>query len=209
LGGVFAGWWGIVPAVIAGALLSFYRDPQRSVPEGERLIVSPADGKVTEIARNVGAGEGDAGELRIVIFLSVFNVHINRAPCGGRVEASEHRDGKFLNALDPKSTDENESHTLKFAPVGSLPGPVLVRQIAGVLARRIVCVAKVGDSLSAGQRYGMIKLGSRTEIRLPESPDWTIRTRVGESVKAGSSVLAEWTDLKAAAAAPPATGSDA
>ncbi len=129
-------------------------------------------------------------ELRIVIFLSVLNVHLNRSPCGGVVRDVKYEPGQFLNALKPESTEKNERNTLTLEPDGPIPGPVVVRQITGALARRIVCVAKPGERLKSGQRFGMIKLGSRTELRAAEHADWRVLVNVGENVKAGISVLA-------------------
>jgi phosphatidylserine decarboxylase len=186
---VLGGWWALVPGTVVAFLLSFYRDPPRRVPRGDNLIISPADGKVVEITRNLTGPDGQPA-LKIMVFLSVFNVHVNRAPCAGRVRAVEYRPGQFLNALRPEADTRNEANTLLLEPAAPLVGPIRIRQIAGVLARRIVCAARSGDSLTAGQRYGMIKLGSRTEILLPEHPDWEILVRVGAKVKGGLTVLA-------------------
>lgn len=178
------GWWCVIPAIVSMALLSFYRDPPRRVPDDPYVIVAPADGRVVEI-------EGGTGDrpLRVMIFLSVLNVHINRSPCAGRVTRIEYRPGKFLNALRSASSHENESNTLMIEPNAPLPGPVRVRQIAGVLARRIVCGVREGDVLSAGDRFGMIKLGSRTEVTLPADQRWEPAVRVGQAVRAGRTIL--------------------
>lgn len=183
-------WWALVPAVVALALLSFYRDPPRRPPEEANLILAPADGKIVEIARDVADGDG-AHVLRIMIFLSVFNVHINRSPCAGTVRTVTYKPGQFLNALSDEANAKNESNTLVIDPAAPLPGPVRVRQIAGVLARRIVCAVQTGARLTAGQRFGMIKLGSRTEVCVPEHPDWEVRVAVGQQVKGGLTVLAQ------------------
>ncbi len=187
------GVWGLLPAVVLLALLSFYRDPPRRPPIGAELILAPADGKVVEITRDAEGPDGSR-VLRIMIFLSVFNVHINRSPCAGRVREITYCCGEFLNALQADANTRNECNTIVLDPAGKLPGPVRVRQIAGVLARRIVCVAEVGDELVAGQRLGMIKLGSRTEVCLPVDPRWEIRVSVGQKVKAGLTVLARLRD---------------
>lgn len=192
-----AWWWGgpwsaLAPAALALALLSFYRDPPRRIPPGADLLLSPADGKVVEISRDVALPDGRRG-LRIVIFLSVLNVHVNRSPCAGNVTAVRYQPGKFLNALNPESNRQNESNTLTLSPRSPLAGPIEVRQIAGLLARRIVCAARIGDTLEAGQRYGMIKLGSRTEITAPEDSRWQVAVRVGQSVAGGTTILARWT----------------
>lgn len=183
------GYWALVPGVLALALLAFYRDPVRRPPAGDNLILAPADGKLVEITRDAEA-PGGRRVLRIMIFLSVFNVHINRAPCAGRVTAVEYRPGEFRNALRADANTRNECNTLTLDPAAPLPGPVRVRQIAGVLARRIVCAAKIGDRLTAGERFGMIKLGSRTEVCLAEDAGWEIVAAVGDRVHAGVTVLA-------------------
>lgn len=186
----YLGWWAILPAVLTLALLSFYRDPPRRIPAGAELILSPADGKVVEISRTVTHPDFDRPVLRILIFLSVANVHINRSPCAGRIREVRYQPGQFLNALNPEADLKNENNAVWIEPAGPLPGPIRVRQIAGLLARRIVCVAQAGDTLAAGERFGMIKLGSRTEIILPEDPGWEIRVRMGQAVHGGSTILA-------------------
>jgi phosphatidylserine decarboxylase len=196
----FFGWWALVPAVIALALLSFYRDPPRRVPDVPATILAAADGKVVDVSRDVKLEDGSS-VLRIMIFLSVLNVHINRSPCAGRVVDARYRPGKFLNALNAEADNVNECNTLVIEPTTALPGPVRVRQIAGVLARRIVCTARPGDSLAAGERYGMIKLGSRTEICLPENPGWEVCVELGARVRAGSSILARLRPTEAGVAA--------
>jgi phosphatidylserine decarboxylase len=187
--GYFLGLWALLPAVVTLGLLAFYRDPERRPPVGGNLILAPADGKVVEVTR--GAEGPDGGRvLRIMIFLSVFDVHINRSPCAGRVLAADYRRGEFLNALRAEADRRNESNTVTIDPVGPLPGPVRMRQIAGVLARRVVCAVRPGDRLTAGQRVGMIKLGSRTEVCLVEDPRWEVLAAVGDRARAGRTVLA-------------------
>jgi len=187
--GYYFGWWALLPALLALALLSFYRNPPRAPAARGNVILAAADGKIVSIDRNV-AGANDAPELRIMTFLAVYNVHVNRAPCAGRVVKVDYRPGKYLNALNPAADVENESNEITLEPVAPLPGPVRVRQIAGVLARRIVCRTRVGDELGLAERYGMIKLGSRTEVTLPEDPGWVVQVRLGDKVKAGQTVLA-------------------
>jgi len=189
LAAVYLGWWALVPGVPALALLSFYRDPPRRVPESDNLILAPADGKIVEVTRDVPTDD-DAPLLRIMIFLSVLDVHINRSPCAGRVENVAYQPGEFLNALRPEADTRNENNTVTIVPAEPLPGPIRVRQIAGVLARRIVCRARPGDRMAAGERFGMIKLGSRTEVVLRENPGWEICVTIGDKVKAGSTILA-------------------
>lgn len=184
----YLGWWSIAPAVLTLALLAFYRDPPRRIPDDDNILLSPADGKIAEITRDYD-GDGRP-QLRIVIFLSVLNVHLNRSPCRGVVRDVKYEPGLFLNALKPESTEKNERNTLTIEPDAPIPGPLIVRQITGALARRIVCTAKPGDRLKSGQRFGMIKLGSRTELRVAESPNWRVLVNVGDSVNAGTSILA-------------------
>jgi phosphatidylserine decarboxylase len=185
--GVWLGGWAILPALLTLALLGFYRHPPRRIPSQPGLLLAPADGRIATIEQTRGP---EGGRLRIVIFLSVFNVHVNRSPCAGRVVTSQHRPGKFINALKNEADDLNESHTIALEPVPPLPGPICVRQIAGALARRIVCAAQVGDKLAAGQHYGMIKLGSRTEVVVPDDGCWSIAVRTGQTARAGVTILA-------------------
>lgn len=182
------GLWGLVPAVLALALLSFYRDPPRTPPARGDVLIAPADGRVVTIERRPVQGGRD--ELRIVIFLSVMNVHVNRSPCAGRVVEVVYQPGKFLNALKPESTTENENNLLVLEPAAPLPGPVRVRQIAGVLARRIVCAVRPGDTLTAGERIGMIKLGSRTELCAADADAWQVEVQLGQVVYGGTTILA-------------------
>ena len=182
--------WALLPAVLALALLAFYRDPPRRVPRRENVLVAPADGRITEITRDYNAADERGPLLRVVVFLSVLDAHINRSPCAGRVTDVTYRPGEFLNALKAESTDRNENNLVTIEPQPPIPGPVRVRQIAGVLARRIVCAAKPGDHLATGERFGMIKFGSRTELCVGEDPRWQLAVHVGDHVKAGVTVLA-------------------
>ncbi len=184
-----AGWWGMIPAILALAVLSFYRDPPRNIPPGNNLILSAADGRVVEVSRNAAGPDGQPC-VRIMTFLSVLNVHVNRSPCAGHVKQVEYKNGEFLSALRADADTRNEANTLLIAPEPPLTGPIRVRQIAGVLARRIVCTASPGTELAAGERFGMIKLGSRTEVCLPERPDWELHVRVGDTVRGGVTILA-------------------
>ena len=188
----FSPWLALAPGALTVFLLSFYRDPPRRTPADPRLLVAPADGQVVAISR-LPAAEGDPAQLSIMIFLSVLNVHVNRAPCAGRVCDIVYRPGKFLNALKEASSAENEANTISLAPAPPIPGPVQVRQIAGVLARRIVCATQIGAELGRGERYGMIKLGSRTELIVPDDPQWRVRTSIGDAVRGGRTILLEWT----------------
>lgn len=181
------GWWALLPGLLTGALLSFYRDPPRRVPLDDRTLLSPADGRVMCVERRPGSA--GRPQVRIVIFLSVANVHVNRSPCRGRVADVRYRAGQFLNALRPAATELNERNTLTIEPAAPLPGPVEVTQIAGLLARRIVCAVRPGAELAQGQRFGMIKLGSQTELCVPDDPRWGVLVRVGQAVRGGVTPL--------------------
>jgi phosphatidylserine decarboxylase len=172
-----------IPIVLALFFLWFFRDPERTIPAGEGLVVSPADGKVTEVAP-IRTPLGD--RIRLSIFLSVFDVHVNRSPITGTLRHVEHRPGEFLNALDPASADRNEQVVATFEGAG---GRVVIKLIAGLLARRIVLVPREGDWLERGQRIGLIKFGSRCDVLLPA--DAHIRVERGQRVKGGSSILAD------------------
>ena len=172
-------------------ILSFFRDPDRTTPSGDDVIVAPADGVVTDIIEvdDVSFMEGPA--TRIGIFLSVFDVHVNRSPVTGRVVHLEHRPGGYLDARDPACADLNEAQDvgLLVSDGGAGTFPVLVRQIAGLIARRIVCPARIDQELSAGERYGMIKVGSRTEVYLPVERVAALEVEVGMRVKGGRDLL--------------------
>jgi phosphatidylserine decarboxylase len=171
-----------VPVLLAAFFLWFFRDPARRVPSEPGLIVSPGDGKVEE----TDWIETTAGpRLRVTIFLNVFDVHVNRVPVGGTVTLVEHREGLFLNAMRPDSAVHNEQ-TLITIDAGGYE--VSFKQIAGLLARRIVCNLKAGDRVERGQRMGLIKFGSRVDVLMPA--EVALRVKVGQRVKGGSSVLA-------------------
>jgi len=174
--------WVSLPVLLALFFLWFFRDPDRPIPTGPGDIVSPADGVVTAsewIETSAGS------RLRLSIFLNVFDVHVNRAPVAGTVKVVEYREGGFLNAMNPESVIANEQ-TLVVLDAGGYE--VSYKQIAGLLARRIVCTVKVGDSVARGQRVGMIKFGSRVDILMPA--DAVPRVKLGTRVSGGSTVLA-------------------
>ncbi len=179
-----------VPLWIGGVL--FFRDPHRPVPDDPTVIVAPADGKITAVERLENDPDHDGAVWRISIFLSVLDVHINRVPYAARVLSISPRPGRFVNAMSPRSADVNESNTLVLEPLNGLRGPLIVKQIAGLLARRIVCHARVGDELQIGQRFGMIKFGSRTDMTLPDDDSIRITVRPGDTVRAGRSVIARF-----------------
>ena len=188
--GILLHWWALLPGILALALLMFYRDPPRNAPVGDDLLLAPADGKIIKIERDYSAESSDRRELRLVIFLSVLDVHINRSPCAGTVTEVKYNPGEFLNALRSEATVRNENNLVTIQPRPPLLGPVYVRQIAGVLARRVVCTLTPAVEVAAGERFGMIKLGSQTELRVPADARWELRVARGDSVKAGLTVLA-------------------
>jgi len=174
--------WAVVPALLAVFFLWFFRDPHRVIPAGDGLILSPGDGLVTETA----AIETAAGRRqRVSIFLSVFDVHVNRSPIGGVVSRVMYQKGKYLNAMNPASADRNEQNAVT---VQGEAMEVTFKQIAGLLARRIVFNLREGDRVERGQRVGLIKFGSRVDVLLPGEA--VLRVKVGQRVKGGTSVLA-------------------
>lgn len=186
-------WWlAVPPLVLFGLVAWFFRNPTRRIPSAPGQIVSPADGKVVSIVEIEDSHLGPAVEIGI--FLSIFNVHVNRASMSGRVLGLTYRPGKFLNALRPESSRENEHLEMRLEQLEAPFRLIKIRQITGAIARRIVCWVAPGDLLQRGEMYGMIKLGSRTELVLPRTADLVIETKVGEHVKAGSSLLARFTE---------------
>lgn len=175
--------WAILPLLFAAFFLWFFRDPERHIPQEPSLVVSPADGKVTEVAR-INTPEGE--RLRISIFLSVFDVHVNRSPVEGTLREIRYRKGEFLNAMNPVCAERNEQNlAILDTPDGHR---VAFTQIAGLIARRIIFRKRVGDHLARGERVGMIKFGSRTDILLPGAVE--VLVSVGDRVRGGASVLA-------------------
>jgi phosphatidylserine decarboxylase len=174
--------WGIAPVLLAAFFLWFFRDPPRTIPSGTGLIVSPGDGLVTE-AVTIATPEGP--RQRISIFLNVFNVHVNRSPIGGVLSRVHYQKGKYLNAMNPASADRNEQNAVTVKGEGF---EVTFKQIAGLLARRIVFTLGEGDPVERGQRVGLIKFGSRVDVILPAEA--ALRVKVGQKVKGGESVLA-------------------
>ncbi len=171
-----------IPLLLAAFFLWFFRDPEREIPEAPGLIVSPADGKVTAIeAIHTAVGE----QRRISIFLNVFDVHVNRAPIAGNIQAINYKTGKYLNAMNPDSATHNEQNLVEVA--GELC-TVSFCQIAGLLARRIVFQKKIGDWVHRGERVGLIKFGSRVDVVFPVSCE--VQVRLGDRVRGGASVLA-------------------
>lgn len=178
-------WLALVFAFFALAFLGFFRDPNRIPPIGERLILSPADGKVVGVKRGEKEGLFEGTETRISIFLSPFDVHVNRAPVRGKIEEVRYQKGSFVAAYKEEASQNNEKNALSLVDAGGRKLGVV--QVAGVLARRIVCYVKKGDVLEQGQRFGMIMFGSRVDLFLPGG------TRVdvveGQRVRAGETII--------------------
>jgi phosphatidylserine decarboxylase len=189
---IWLGWWFGVVAVVALwlALVSFFRNPWRRIPTGlaDGTMLSPADGTISAIER-VDHHIAIGGEALIIrVFLSVLNVHINRAPCECTLKKMIYTPGKFLDARTAESAQVNESNLLILDNKGE---PLGVRQVSGKIARHIICPLKVGDALLQGQQFGMIKYGSTTELILPRPDDVDVRVKVGDKVRAGITIFCE------------------
>ena len=192
----FANRWGglawIVPgvlAVLAIWVVAFFRDPIRPGPRGDRYVVAAAEGHVVHVTEIDEPMYLKQRAVRISIFLSVFDVHVNRYPVSGKVELVHYNKGKFLHAGSEKASLDNEQSSIG---IRGPRGPVLVRQIAGLIARRIVTDSKQGDSVSQGARLGLIRFGSRTDIFLPLSANPSVKVKPGDVVRVGGTVLAEY-----------------
>ena len=183
--------WYLTPvfAAVLIFVVAFFRDPARQVPTEAGAVVAPADGRITEVTEAVEPQFLETRAHKIGIFMSLVSVHVNRSPCAGRVEAVVHRPGRFLDARDPAASAENESTAVAIAEAEGRGARVLLRQVAGVLARRIVCAAAVGDRLQRGQRIGMIKFGSRAEVYVPVEAGFDVAVKIGDRVKAGETIL--------------------
>ncbi len=171
-------WVGVPCYVLAGFCLYFFRDPERVVPAGD-VMVAPADGKVVSVR------ELNPGETRVSIFLNIFDVHVNRTPIPGKITGVVYQKGKFLVASHEAASSENEQNTLV---VEGRDSQVICRQIAGLIARRIVCYKRAGDSVAPAERIGYIKFGSRVDVLF--GPEWTTAVKLGDRVSAGSTILA-------------------
>ena len=170
--------------------LAFFRDPERTTPLEEGIMIAPADGKVTETTLLEQHPDIGGPATRIGIFLSVLDVHINRSPCAGTGRSVSYKPGQFLDARDPQCGELNEANTIVIDPDPPHAGPVVVRQIAGLIARRIVCNVKPGDRVFTGQRIGLIKFGSRTELILPGHNLYKPAVTIGDRVYGAMSILA-------------------
>jgi len=176
-------WLAGVSGLLLLFVLNFFRDPERTIPNEEGVIVSPGDGKIVEIVEEKDPML-DEPYRRVSIFLNVFNVHVQRIPVGGRIEQIKYNKGKFLNAASHKASLKNEQNAMI---IDTGKQKVLVKQIAGLIARRIVCWAKEGDNYSLGQRYGLIRFGSRVDLFLPLSAE--VKVSLGDHVSGGTSII--------------------
>jgi phosphatidylserine decarboxylase len=175
--------WALPALLLACFFLWFFRDPDREIPNTAGALVSPADGTVTDVSQVLTEG---IPRLRISIFLNVFDVHVNRSPIGGFISKIVYQPGKFLNAMNAASADQNEQNIVTVEGGGQT---VVFKQIAGLLARRIVFNKKIGDRVERGERVGLIKFGSRVDVLLDVSA--SVHVKVGDKVKGGASVLAD------------------
>jgi len=197
LGPAWMPLWGVVAVeaalslVLAWALM-FFRDPHRVPPRDESLLLAPADGTITDVGMVEDAEFIGGPALRVGIFLSIFNTHINRAPCGATIEKITHRPGKYLNAMNSRAGQVNESNNIEMVRTSHPKDRLLVRQISGAIARRIVCAAREGQRLTGGEPFGMIKFGSRTELYLSASENVVCMVRIGDKVKAGVTPLVKY-----------------
>jgi len=185
------GWWwvALVVLVLMGAILSFFRDPERKIPTERNVMVSPADGRVTSIHEVERFEPFDGPALCIRIFLSVLNVHVNRSPCYAVVAAMDHGDGAHLSALNPRSPEENEWHLIVLRHPSHGGAVAAVRQVAGQIARTIVCGVRLEQVVQRGERIGMILLGSTTELYVPLTSAPRVRVSQGQQVRGGATVL--------------------
>lgn len=179
---------GLLAAVLVWALM-FFRDPQRQSPSDGNLLLAPADGRITDLAQVQEDGFIGGPAMRIGIFLSIFNVHINRAPCKVKVETVTYKKGVYKNAMNPQSSRVNESNNLGLVRTEAPHDKLVVRQISGAIARRIVCRTAPGKELAGGEQFGMIKFGSRTELYVPLREDVKCLVRIGDKVRAGLTPL--------------------
>jgi phosphatidylserine decarboxylase len=178
-------------AVLIWALM-FFRDPHRVCPTDEDVLFAPADGKITDIEQIEKDEFIGQPALRIGIFLSIFNVHINRAPCSVKVETITYKKGQYRNAMNPESGRVNESNTLGLVRMNPPKDTLIVRQISGAIARRIVCDTAEGGELTGGQTFGMLKFGSRTELYVPVREEMTCLVQIGDTVKAGLTPMVKY-----------------
>jgi len=178
--------WLTVPiAVLALLVFWFFRDPKRVIPAGERLIVSPADGRIIEIGEAEEERFLKDRAIKVGIFLNLFDVHVNRIPCEGRIRSIQYQHGTFLAANKDLASTQNEQNALLLETASG--AKLVFVQVAGLVARRIVCWVKEGDAVERGVRFGMIRFGSRTDLFLPLGTE--LKVRLGQKVKGGSSII--------------------
>lgn len=201
-------WWPLValPAAVWLWLLAFFRDPERNIPTEPDVLVSPADGRISDITEITSDPRLGGPAVSIGIFLSVFDVHVNRSPCDARVLSAVHTPGRFINALRYREASAlNEANTIVLGSVETGQPVVVVRQIVGLIARRIVFTPRVGDVVRRGERIGMMKFGSRAELIVPRSLAPQLLVQVGQRVRGGSDVLVRLGASGKPAAAPRST----
>jgi len=179
------GWLTILMVALALQVIWFFRDPNRIIPTGEGLIVSPADGKIIELSEAKEERFLNDRAIKVSIFLNLFDVHVNRIPCAGRIRAIRYQPGTFLAADKDLASTQNEQNAILLETVSGVK--VVFVQVAGLVARRIVCWVKEGDEVARGSRFGMIRFGSRTDLFLP--PGTEVKVRLGQKVKGGSSII--------------------
>lgn len=173
-------------------VFSFFRDPYRPIVQDANLLLSPADGTIAAVETLETCDGFEGPVLRIEIFLSIFNVHINRVPCPVEIGQITYKPGKFLDARSPECSKVNEANEIEMFRLDEPKDRLLVRQISGAIARRIVCAAKTGDICTAGQQFGMIKFGSCTELYVPARANLVCSVQKGDTVKAGLTILAKY-----------------
>ena len=183
----FFGWWSLPLWIVYFFILQFFRDPPRDIPQGERLVLCPADGRVIVVGKAPDPYRGNADSLKVSIFMNVFNVHSQRSPVDAQVGRIDYASGLFVNAALDKASSHNERNAMVLRLDDGTE--ISCVQVAGLIARRILCYVKAGERLARGQRYGFIRFGSRVDVYLP--PGSTPRVAIGDKVSASSTVLAE------------------
>lgn len=190
---VAAGWWGFALGPVTLWVVAFFRDPERRPPAGDNLILCPADGKLLAPVRAAPPAElglGPREMLRLSVFMNVFNVHVNRVPCNGTVTRLAYRPGKFFNASFDKASQYNERMSIRLAVPGGVERDLVFVQIAGLIARRIHCELKEGQRVCRGDRFGIIRFGSRVDVYLPDGA--RLLAKEGQTVRAGETALADF-----------------
>lgn len=182
----------VILLVVLIWVLAFFRDPVRLCPQDPSLLLSPADGRITAVETLDSYPGFDGPVLRIEIFLSIFNVHINRMPCAAKVGTVTYKPGKFLDARTPECSKVNEANEIELFRLDEPNDRLLVRQISGAIARRIVCAADADQDFTAGQKFGMIKFGSCTELFIPVRENLNCQAKPADTVKAGLTILARY-----------------